>query len=120
MGLMGLKRNETVMVAVLLAGTLLAVLNQTLLSPALPAIMADLQVDATTVQWLTSGYSLVEAVIIPLSAFLIGRFSTRQLFLTGFGLFTAGSLLAALAPGSASSLRGACCRPRARAWSCPW
>ena len=54
MGLMGLKRNETVMVAVLLAGTLLAVLNQTLLSPALPAIMADLQVDATTVQWLTS------------------------------------------------------------------
>ena len=46
----------------LLAGALLAVLNQTLLSPALPAIMADLQVDATTVQWLTTGYSLVEAV----------------------------------------------------------
>ncbi len=106
MGLMGLKRNETVMVAVLLAGTLLAVLNQTLLSPALPAIMADLQVDATTVQWLTSGYSLVEAVIIPLSAFLIGRFSTRQLFLTGFGLFTAGSLLAALAPGFGFLLAG--------------
>lgn len=39
-----------VMIGVLLAGTLLAVLNQTLLSPALPAIMASLEVDATTVQ----------------------------------------------------------------------
>ncbi len=67
--------------SVLLAGTLLAVLNQTLLSPALPAIMSGLQVDATTVQWLTSGYLLVEAVVIPLAAFLIGRFATRQLFI---------------------------------------
>ena len=54
---LGVGRKEMVMVGVLLAGTLLAVLNQTLLSPALPAIMEDLSVDATTVQWLTSGYS---------------------------------------------------------------
>ncbi|MCU7584161.1 MDR family MFS transporter [Adlercreutzia muris] len=93
-----MERKELVMVGVLLVGVLLAVLNQTLLSPALPAIMADLQVDATTVQWLTSGYSLVEAVVIPLSAYLIGRFSTRQLFISAFALFTAGSLAAAIAP----------------------
>ena len=95
---LGVDRKDLVMVGVLLAGTLLAVLNQTLLSPALPAIMADLQVDATTVQWLTSGYSLVEAVVIPLSAFLIGRFSTRQLFISAFVIFAAGSLAATLAP----------------------
>lgn len=95
---LGVDRKDMVMVGVLLAGTLLAVLNQTLLSPALPAIMADLQVDATTVQWLTSGYSLVEAVIIPLSAFLIGRFSTRQLFISAFVIFAAGSLAATMAP----------------------
>ena len=86
------------MVGVLLVGVLLAVLNQTLLSLALPAITNDLQVDATTVQWLTSGYSLVEAVVIPLSAYLIGRFSTRQLFISAFALFTVGSLAAAVAP----------------------
>lgn len=86
------------MVGVLLVGVLLAVLNQTLLSPALPAIMGDLNVDATTVQWLTSGYSLVEAVVIPLSAYLIGRFSTRQLFISAFAFFTAGSFAAAVAP----------------------
>lgn len=95
---LGVGRKEMVMVAVLLVGVLLAVLNQTLLSPALPAIMGDLGVDATTVQWLTSGYSLVEAVIIPFSAFLIGRFSTRQLFISAFVIFTAGSFAAAVAP----------------------
>ena len=95
---LGVGRKELVMVGVLLVGVLLAVLNQTLLSPALPAIMGDLGVDATTVQWLTSGYSLVEAVIIPLSAYLIGRFSTRQLFISAFVIFTAGSLAAAVAP----------------------
>lgn len=87
------------MVTVLLCGTVLVVLNQTLLSPALPAIMADLQVSATTVQWLTSGYSLVEAIIIPLSAYIIGKLSTRKLFCGGLALFAVGSLVAAFAPG---------------------
>lgn len=103
---LGVGKKEMVMVSVLLAGTLLAVLNQTLLSPALPAIMQDLSIDATTVQWLTSGYSLVEAVIIPLSAYLIGRFSTRQLFITAFVIFTAGSLSAAIAPNFGVLLLG--------------
>lgn len=94
------------MVGVLLAGVLLAVLNQTLLSPALPAIMADLAVDATTVQWLTSGYSLVEAVIIPLAAYLIGRFTTRQLFISAIAIFGAGSLAATIAPNFGVLLLG--------------
>ncbi|MCI9262871.1 MAG: multidrug efflux MFS transporter, partial [Eggerthellaceae bacterium] len=63
---MGVSRKDMVMVAVLLTGTLLAVLNLTMLSPALPSIMEDLQVSATTAQWLTSVYALVEAVVIPL------------------------------------------------------
>ncbi len=95
---LGVGRKELVMVGVLLTGTLLAVLNLTMLSPALPAIMGDLGVDATTAQWLTSVYALVEAVIIPLSAYLVGRFTTRQLFITALSVFTAGSLAAAVAP----------------------
>ena len=106
MGSFGLSRNQAVMVGVLLAGTLLAVLNQTLLSPALPSIMADLGVSATTAQWLTSAYSLVEAVVIPLSAFLMGRFSTRQLFIAGFSFFAVGSACAALAPNFGFLLAG--------------
>ena len=93
-----LSHEQVLMVAVLLAGTLLAVLNQTLLSPALPSIMRDLSVDATTAQWLTSGDSLVEVVVIPSSAYLIGRFSTRQLFTGGLVAFCVGSALCAVAP----------------------
>lgn len=59
-------------------GSILVILNATLLSPALPHIMCDTGVDATTAQWLTSTYSLVEAVVIPLNAFFVGRFSTRR------------------------------------------
>ena len=88
---MGLSREDIVQIAVLLAGCFLAVLNQTLLSPALPVIMADMSVGATTVQWLTSAYAMVEAVIIPLNAFLLGRFSTRKLFMGAFAVFAAGS-----------------------------
>lgn len=95
---MGLTRNQVVIVAILLAGATLVVLNQTLLSPAYPSIMADLGVDATTVQWLTSAYSLVEAIVIPLSAYLVGRFPTRKLFIAGTSLFAVGSLLAAFSP----------------------
>lgn len=95
---MGLTRNQFVIVAILLAGATLVMLNQTLLSPAFPSIMADLQVDATTVQWLTSAYSLVGAIVIPLSAYLVGRFPTRKLFIAGVSVFAIGSLLAAFAP----------------------
>lgn len=95
---MGLSKNQIQTVAILLAGALLVVLNQTLLSPALPVIMKDLQVDATTVQWLTSGYSLIEALVIPLSAYLMGRFPTRKLFIGGLCIFLAGTILAACAP----------------------
>ncbi len=95
---MGPTRDQVIIVAVLLAGATLVVLNQTLLSPAFPAIMAAVHVDATTVQWLTSAYSLVEAIVIPLSAYLLGRFPTRKLFIFGMSLFAIGSLCAALAP----------------------
>ena len=103
---MGLTSQQKLMVTVLMAGTLLAVLNQTLLSPALPAIMGDFAVDATTVQWLTSGYALVEAVVIPLNAFFLGRFSTRRLFIGGIVIFSVGSLVAALAPSFPVLLAG--------------
>lgn len=105
MGL-GIKRDDMKMVALLLSGAFLTVLNATLLTPALPAIMQDLNVSSTTVQWLTSGYALTEAVIIPLSAYLMGRFSTRRLFIGGLALFASGSLVAACAPAFPVLLAG--------------
>lgn len=97
MGL-GISKSEFRMMAILLSGAFLAVLSATLLTPALPTIMEDFAISSTTVQWLTSGYALTEAVVIPLSAFLMGRISTRRLFIGGLSLFGCGSLVAALAP----------------------
>lgn len=106
MGSLGLSKEQKRMVAVLLSGAVLVVLNQTLLSPALPSIMEHMGVDATTVQWLTSAYALTEAVVIPLAAWFMGRFSTRRLFIGGMMLFGAGSLVAAIAPVFAVLLVG--------------
>ena len=95
---LGIDKQQRTIIAILLFGSFMVVLNQTLLTPAFPTMMAEYGIDAPTVQWLTSGYSLVEAVVVPLSAFFIGRFSTRRLFLVGIGGFTIGTLLAAWAP----------------------
>lgn len=110
---MGLTRQQITMVVVLMAGALLGVLNQTLLTPALPSIMSHLDVSATTVQWLTSGYALTEAVIIPMNAYLLGRFSTRKLFIGGISLFTVGSILCACAPNFGFLLFGRICQATA-------
>lgn len=103
---LGLERKQLVMVVVLLSGTFVAVLNATLLTPALPTIMKDMDVASTTVQWLTSGYALVEAVVIPLSAYLMGRFPERRLYIVGISMFAVGSLVAALAPSFPFLLAG--------------
>lgn len=92
------KFNRTLLVAVILAGAFVVILNQTLLNTAIPKIMADLSISANTAQWLTTGFMLTNGVMIPVTAFLIEKFSTRQLFLTAMSLFAAGTLIAAIAP----------------------
>ncbi|WP_248930565.1 DHA2 family efflux MFS transporter permease subunit [Paenibacillus hamazuiensis] len=89
---------RTVLVVVMLAGAFITMLNQTLLNTALPQIMKDLSISANTAQWLTTGFMLVTGVLIPVSAFLIEKFSTRRLFITAMCLFASGTLMAALAP----------------------
>ena len=95
---MGLSRQDIIQAAVLLAGCLLVILNYTLLAPALPVIMREMDVNETTVQWLTSVYAMVEAIVIPMNAFLLGRFSVRKLFAGAFALFAAASFMAFAAP----------------------
>ncbi|MGA9230889.1 MAG: MFS transporter, partial [Exiguobacterium oxidotolerans] len=80
--------------AVLMAGAFVAVLNSTLLNIALPSIMVSLDIQTSTAQWLTTGYMLVNGIMIPTSAFLVQKFSTRQLFLTAMSLFTIGTIVA--------------------------
>ncbi|TWE01744.1 EmrB/QacA subfamily drug resistance transporter [Neobacillus bataviensis] len=84
-------------IAVLMVGAFISFLNNTLLNIALPSIMKDLNIQASTVQWLTTGFMLVNGVLIPISAYLIQKFSVRHIFLAALGLFTAGTVLAGFA-----------------------
>src|SRR5690606_32675284 len=86
------------LIIVLLTGAFVTILNQTLLVTALPVIKADFQIDDTTVQWLQSIFLLVNGIMIPITAFLIARFTTRALFLCAMGSFTLGTLICAIAP----------------------
>ncbi|MEH7117525.1 DHA2 family efflux MFS transporter permease subunit [Neobacillus vireti] len=80
----------------LMLGAFVAILNQTLLNVAIPHIMNDLGVSANTVQWLSTGYMLVNGILIPVTAYLIEKFGTRKLFIAAIFLFTIGSLVCSL------------------------
>nr|WP_286201405.1 DHA2 family efflux MFS transporter permease subunit [Bacillus sp. ISL-4] len=82
---------------VLIIGAFLATFNQTIMSVAIPELMNDFNIKASTAQWLTTGYMLVNGVLIPITAFLIQRFSTRQLFQTSMIIFLAGTIVSAVA-----------------------
>lgn len=94
------------LIAVLLSGAFITILNQTLLGTALPLIMTDLEISESTVQWLQSIFMLVNGIMIPITAFLIDKFTTRRLFLSAMGFFTIGTLLCAIAPGFSFLLVG--------------
>lgn len=81
----------------LLFGGFLSLFNETILNVALSTLMEDLQVSATTVQWLSTGYVLIVAIMVPASAFLLHTFTTRQIYAGAMGFFLAGTVLAAAA-----------------------
>src|SRR5690625_3672033 len=91
-------RQDIPLIIVLLSGAFITILNQTLLGTALPPIMKDLQLTESTVQWLQSSFMLVNGIMIPITAFLIQRFTTRKLFLTAMISFAFGTLIAAVSP----------------------
>lgn len=91
---------------IMILGAFIAVLNQTIMSVAIPELITDFNIAATTAQWLTTGYMLVNGVFIPVTAYLMQRFTTRELFLSAMTVFLAGSLLSGIAPGFEVLLAG--------------
>lgn len=83
---------------VMILGAFIAVLNQTIMSVALPELMVDFKIEAPTAQWLTTGYMLVNGVLIPITAFLMQRFTTRELFQASMVIFLGGTIVSAVAP----------------------
>lgn len=84
--------------AIIISGGFITILNQTVLSPALPSIMHEYGITASEGQWLTTAFMLVNGIMVPVTAYLIDRFTTRVLFISSMLVFTAGTIVAGFAP----------------------
>ncbi|WP_044470024.1 MDR family MFS transporter [Mannheimia massilioguelmaensis] len=82
------------------------IVSETAMNVAFPTLMKDLQITTSSVQWLTTGYLLVLALIMPLSSFLKKRFDIRTLFFMAIGLFIIGTLVCIIAPNFTILLLG--------------
>ncbi|MGP3536187.1 DHA2 family efflux MFS transporter permease subunit [Microbacterium sp. RD1] len=95
----GLTRDQNRVVWLLLIAAFVAILNETTMSIAIPDVMRDLGITAVAAQWLTTAFMLTMAVVIPITGFLLRRFTTRQVFIAAMTLFSAGTLVAFFSVG---------------------
>lgn len=86
-------------IALLVVSAFVVILNETTMGVALTDIMLDLDISAATGAWLTTGFLLTMAIVIPLTGFLLSRFTIRQVYFSAMTLFALGTLVAAIAPG---------------------
>lgn len=99
-------KNPKLMAAILMIGSFIGLFGETALNMALTNIMEDFSISASSAQWLTTGYLLVLAVLVPLSSYLVRWFTTRQLVSGALIISTIGALLAAAAPSFSILLIG--------------
>jgi EmrB/QacA subfamily drug resistance transporter len=86
-------------------GSFLAQLDATVVNVSLSSLAVDLHSSLTAIQWVTSGYLLALALMLPLSGWLVERIGAKSLYLWCFSGFTLSSALCGLA-WSANSLIG--------------
>lgn len=95
----GVTAEQSRVIWLLLTAAFVAILNETTMNVAIPFLIRDLGITAVAAQWLTTAFMLTMAVVIPITGFLLQRFTTRQVFITAMTLFSAGTLVAFLSPG---------------------
>ncbi|WES64999.1 MDR family MFS transporter [Microbacter sp. GSS18] len=94
-----LSAEQSRVIWLLLAAAFVAILNETTMGVAIPHLIDDLGITALAAQWLTTAFMLTMAVVIPITGFLLRRFTTRAMFIAAMSLFSLGTLIALLAPG---------------------
>ena len=96
-GKLDVSKRDMQIIILMLVGAFLGSMNQMILSPALPSIMADLHITAADGQWLTTIFLLINGIMIPCTAYLMARYSTRTLYLVAMLIFGIGTLCAGFA-----------------------
>ncbi|MBK5239392.1 MAG: MFS transporter [Actinomycetales bacterium] len=103
---MQLDPRSRLILTVLLISAFVVFLNETILNVAIPQIMNQLGISTNTGQWLSTAYMLTMAIVIPITGFLLQRFTTRSMYITAMTLFSVGTFVAALAPDFITLLLG--------------
>lgn len=91
---------------VLITGSFVTILTATLLATAYPSMMKTFNIDASTVQWLTTGFTLVNGIMIPVSAYLINKLSTKFMYISALIIYLLGTMLAYWSPNFQVLLAG--------------
>ncbi|WP_082533678.1 MDR family MFS transporter [Marmoricola sp. Leaf446] len=86
------------LVALLVGSAFVVILNETIMGVALPELMREFDVPASSAQWLTTAFLLTMAVVIPVTGWLLRRFTLRQVFLAAMVSFSIGTAVAGMAP----------------------
>jgi EmrB/QacA subfamily drug resistance transporter len=88
---------------VVVLGAIMSILDTTIVAVALDTLGRDFKVSISTIQWVTTGYLLALAMVIPVTGWAVDRFGAKPTWLLSLGLFVVGSSLCGLA-WSADSL----------------
>ena len=88
---------------VVILGAVMSILDTTIVNVALDTLAREFHTSISTIQWVTTGYLLALAIVIPMSGWTVERFGAKRTWITSLVLFTVGSALCGLA-WSAESL----------------
>jgi EmrB/QacA subfamily drug resistance transporter len=101
----GIDRALGLVAAVVVVGAIMSILDTTIVNVAINTLARDFHTSLTTIQWVSTGYMLALATVIPLTGWAADRFGTKRLYMVSIGLFLVGSALSGAA-WSAGSLIG--------------
>src|SRR3954451_9796434 len=99
----GLSREVYLAAAVVIVGVIMSILDTTIVNVALEVLSRELDAPLNTIQWVSTGYLLAVAIVIPLTGWASERWGAKRVWMTSVGLFGLGSALCGLA-WSAESL----------------
>ncbi|MFD0345344.1 MFS transporter [Kitasatospora aburaviensis] len=91
-----LTREIITLAAVVVLGSIMTILDATIVNVALPTLGRDFHASITTIQWVSTVYLLAFASVIPLTGWASERIGTKPLWIASLAVFMAGSLLAGL------------------------
>jgi EmrB/QacA subfamily drug resistance transporter len=92
-----LDRSTLVVSSVVITGAIMSILDTTIVNVALEALSRDLGATLTTIQWVSTGYLLSLAMVIPLAGWTSERFGAKRVWMISIALFAVGSALCGLA-----------------------